>query len=351
MTDRTTTSGRAIAGAKSSARGGPSGREAVGHYVGQPAGDAAQAVRRAGLRPGLDRLFGCAVELIGLVVAQDPTAGSSLARNGMVTLYVAAPGTEPTDDESDAARGGNDGPEPALAQTEADLAEAASTPVRLLRRKPGRAGRAAQAFEAPSVGADSCNSDPLRVRLPRWISTRRTAGVDDGMMVVVRAPRRIFRPLGRSCRVPRDREHDSNSRRGRDRLFVSPYHLFPAGASGSAHCRAAPFRARGASPLGRRPGNHAHGRLRPSRRDPGRTRLACCTSNQACLSSRAIRAPACNSCDLYRDAVAARHCCRPAVRGARRDDARPRDACRAYLHLWATRQSRAKGRTAPGRST
>jgi hypothetical protein len=65
----------------------------------QPAGDAAQGVRRSGLCPGLDRSFGCEAELIGLVVAQEPAAGSDLARNGMVTLYVAAPGSGPMDEE------------------------------------------------------------------------------------------------------------------------------------------------------------------------------------------------------------------------------------------------------------
>jgi len=154
MTDRTTSAGRAIAGAKPTRRGGPSGRQAVGDYVGQPAGDAAQAVRRAGLRPGLDRSFGCAEELIGLVVAQEPTAGSSLARNGMVTLYVAAPGSEPIDEETDAARVESGGPEPAaLGQAEAEQAEAASAPARVRRRKPGLARRAAPEFDAPPAPA------------------------------------------------------------------------------------------------------------------------------------------------------------------------------------------------------
>src|ERR1700683_4408612 len=92
MTDRTASSGRAVERSKSARRGGPSGRQAVGDYVGRPASDAAQAVRRAGLRPGLDRSFGCASELVGQVVEQEPTAGSDLTRNGLVTLYVAAPG-------------------------------------------------------------------------------------------------------------------------------------------------------------------------------------------------------------------------------------------------------------------
>src|ERR1039458_7132903 len=128
MTDRTASSGRAIQRAKTTRRGGPSGRQAVGDYVGQPAGDAAQAVRRAGLRPGLDRSFGCAEELTGLVVAQEPTAGSDLARNGMVTLYVAAPGSEPIDEGTDAAQVESRGLEPA--SVEAEQADAARAPAR-----------------------------------------------------------------------------------------------------------------------------------------------------------------------------------------------------------------------------
>jgi len=64
----------------------------VSDYVGQPAAGAAQLVRRAGLRPGLDRAYGYEAELLGSVVAQEPMGGSELARNAIVTLYVAAPG-------------------------------------------------------------------------------------------------------------------------------------------------------------------------------------------------------------------------------------------------------------------
>ncbi|MHB8233486.1 MAG: PASTA domain-containing protein, partial [Solirubrobacteraceae bacterium] len=69
---------------------------AVGDYVGQSAGHAARAVRRAGLRPGLDRFFGSDPELIGTIVAQEPPAGSELVRNAKVILYVAAPGPPQT---------------------------------------------------------------------------------------------------------------------------------------------------------------------------------------------------------------------------------------------------------------
>ena len=66
MSNRTATPDRASQRGKAARRGGPSGRLVVGEYVGQAAADAAQAVRRAGLRPGLDRSFGCEAELIGL---------------------------------------------------------------------------------------------------------------------------------------------------------------------------------------------------------------------------------------------------------------------------------------------
>jgi hypothetical protein len=154
MTDRTAALERGIARAKTARRGGPSGRQAVGDYVGQPAGDAAQAVRRAGLRPGLDRSFGCAEELIGLVVAQEPTAGSDLARNGMVTLYVAAPGNEPVEGDTDTAGLDTDAPPPAPpepVEVEVATSEGPSARARVRRRKPGHARRATPAFDLPTA--------------------------------------------------------------------------------------------------------------------------------------------------------------------------------------------------------
>ena len=163
MTDRTASTGRTVERVKSARRGGPSGRQAVGDYVGQPAGDAAQAVRRAGLRPGLDRSFGCAEELIGLVVAQEPTAGSSLARNGMVTLYVAAPGSEPIDERTDAAQVESGGREPAaVASVEVEQADSASAPARVRRRKRGSARRAAPVIGAPPAPAPPDRASPSK---------------------------------------------------------------------------------------------------------------------------------------------------------------------------------------------
>ena len=150
MNDRTAVQARGTQRAKSTRRGGPSGRQVVGEYVGQPAGDAAQAVRRAGLCPGLDRSFGCEAELIGLVVAQEPTAGSDLARNGMVTLYVAAPGAGPMDEEPAATDAVDEAPVTVTAVlAEIEPPDAASRPRRARRRKPGLARQATRVVDPP----------------------------------------------------------------------------------------------------------------------------------------------------------------------------------------------------------
>jgi len=135
--------------ARAAPRGSSGGRLLVGEYVGQAAGEAAQAVRRAGLRPSLDRSFGYAPDLVGSVVAQEPPAGSDLGRNGLVTLYVAAPGLAAPDGD------GGDGL-PELRDPVADaLPPAAASPSPRVEprarrpRKPGRAARAPHVFETP----------------------------------------------------------------------------------------------------------------------------------------------------------------------------------------------------------
>jgi|SRR6202035_5872453 len=80
---------------RESRQGATHRRLLVSEYIGEMAADAAQAIRRAGLRPGLERSVGGEAELLGQVVAQEPPAGSELARNAMVTLYVAAPAATP----------------------------------------------------------------------------------------------------------------------------------------------------------------------------------------------------------------------------------------------------------------
>jgi hypothetical protein len=152
MTERAATPARRTKRPQDARRGGgPSGRLEVGEYVGQPASDAAQAVRRAGLKPGLERSFGCEAELLGLVVAQEPGAGSELARNGMVTLYVAAPGVSPADEDTDGHAGID--PDPAAAAAAPAVvpqADAPQAPARARRRrKPGLAGTAPQVSDTP----------------------------------------------------------------------------------------------------------------------------------------------------------------------------------------------------------
>jgi len=152
-------------------RGGATGRQTVGEYTGQPAGDAAQAVRRAGLRPGLERSFGCDPSLLGLVVSQEPAAGSALARNGMVTLHVAAPGT------GSAAADTTPAPEPARPPAREPRRESEPAPARLdvgggdrelreatgtarRRRKRGLSGRAPEVFDVPPAPIPPAAREP-----------------------------------------------------------------------------------------------------------------------------------------------------------------------------------------------
>lgn len=167
--------------------GGHAAGVRVGDYVGEGAAEAARAVRRAGLRPGLDRSFGCAAELTGLVVAQEPASGEQLARNGMVTLYVAAPGTdaEPHAESHDHQRlGAEETAEHASPAPAAAVASAAGP----RRRKPGRARGAEQrtlevapestsrtrygeTYETPGPADTQTaerNDDPQPGLQPRW---------------------------------------------------------------------------------------------------------------------------------------------------------------------------------------
>lgn len=90
MSEIETGSNRAAPGSKSPRRGPPAARLVAGDYVGQQASVAAQAIRRMDLRPGLERSFDDHAP-VGAVLGQDPAPGESVARGGMVTLYVAAP--------------------------------------------------------------------------------------------------------------------------------------------------------------------------------------------------------------------------------------------------------------------
>lgn len=98
------------------------GRLRVAEHVGQAAGDAAQAIRRAGLRPALERSFDHPDRPVGQVVAQEPAAGTEMPRGALVTIYVAARSVEAQDGEQEAGSPGergaseNDSPEPAAVQ-------------------------------------------------------------------------------------------------------------------------------------------------------------------------------------------------------------------------------------------
>jgi hypothetical protein len=179
MNDRTAVQARETQRAKSSRRGGSSGRQVVGEYIGQPAGDAAQAVRRTGLCPGLDRSFGCEAELIGLVVAQEPAAGSDLARNGMVTLYVAAPGAGPMDREPAASETVDRAPAPTPVTSVLAEVERLDAPRSTRRRKPGLARQAARVFDQPPAPV-STERDPTEEVLPapEWGSPDRVHAPD-----------------------------------------------------------------------------------------------------------------------------------------------------------------------------
>jgi hypothetical protein len=148
MNDRTAVQTRGAQHAQSIRRGGPPGRLVVEEYVGRVALDAAQAVRCAGLRSGLVRSFGCEAELIGLVVAQEPVAGSDLARNGMVTLYVAAPGNAPLDADT-ASETSGEPPPAASVQAGVAPADAVSAASARRRRKQGLAEHATPVFDPP----------------------------------------------------------------------------------------------------------------------------------------------------------------------------------------------------------
>jgi len=135
--------------ARTPRRGGPTGRLLVGDYVGHLAADAAQAVRRAGLRPGLDRSFGCDPNQTGHVVAQEPPAGDELERNGMVTLYVAAPGMAGVEEAAAAAETAQNLPAPPRAP-HVTAAPTPSVTARARRpRKPGLATSTTHAFDPP----------------------------------------------------------------------------------------------------------------------------------------------------------------------------------------------------------
>jgi hypothetical protein len=59
-------------------------------YAGRGAANVADDLRRLGLRPGVQRVDATTSDEVGSILAQDPPAGASAARNTVVTLFVGA---------------------------------------------------------------------------------------------------------------------------------------------------------------------------------------------------------------------------------------------------------------------
>ncbi|HEX8714902.1 MAG TPA: PASTA domain-containing protein [Solirubrobacteraceae bacterium] len=150
MEDTATTSQRSAPRSAGAPRGAPSRGQSVEDFVGALANEAAQALRRVGLKPGLERTFGYEAELVGRVVAQEPQAGAQLARNGLVVLYVAAPRSarEVDDAAEPAALERSEQEQPTRALDRAELASQGAAAPR--RRKPGRSRSAPLLDIAPS---------------------------------------------------------------------------------------------------------------------------------------------------------------------------------------------------------
>jgi hypothetical protein len=73
-------------------------------YAGRGAANVADDLRRLGLRPGVQRVDATTPDEVGAILAQDPPAGASAARNTVVTLFVGAathhtPTTDPQPSE------------------------------------------------------------------------------------------------------------------------------------------------------------------------------------------------------------------------------------------------------------
>jgi hypothetical protein len=162
MSQRGTSFGRSAEVARDAPGGPPLRGILASDYIGEMAADAAQAIRRAGLRPGLERSLGCEPELLGLVVAQEPAAGTELARNAMVTLYVAARGPAPAPEPSAGDPAGSfDATPPSNPVSQALDAEDGvrrSEPSRRRRRKSRPGAQPRTAFATPLV--------PLRQEAP-----------------------------------------------------------------------------------------------------------------------------------------------------------------------------------------
>lgn len=156
---------------KAGGRGKPPGRLVVGDYVGVPAAQAAQSVRRAGLTPGVDRSLGCEPALIGVVIAQEPPAGSELARNGMVTLYAGVPDaarTEATNEATGARVELHEASPPAPSGADTDVHVPPPETGAARRRKPGRGETRAGHMFDPAPEPKTPGPDTRSPEVDEW---------------------------------------------------------------------------------------------------------------------------------------------------------------------------------------
>jgi hypothetical protein len=158
MTHRPVTPSPTAERGREAHRGTTRGRLLVADYVGQAAAEAAQAVRRAGLRPGLERSFDCSPELLGQVVAHEPPAGSELGRNAMVTLYVGAPGATAVDDDPAGHPAPSSEPDPSSAKPDEALQVDGYVHGEQPRARRRRKGRPVD--WAPRLFDSSCELNP-----------------------------------------------------------------------------------------------------------------------------------------------------------------------------------------------
>jgi hypothetical protein len=157
------------------ATGAAPGRLTVGDYIGVPAAEAARAVRRAGLRPGLDRQLGHDGATVGLVVAQDPEPGSSHQRGGMVVLFVGAP--HPRDGRKAEER---EEPPAACALQEMPGARSGSAHPQPSARRRRKARPALAGTRPGEPRPEPRAEDPLTTQPTLWVQQQPTAQESDG---------------------------------------------------------------------------------------------------------------------------------------------------------------------------
>jgi hypothetical protein len=178
------------------------GAVVVGDYLGEPAAEAARAVRRLGLRPGLDRQFGGEPHTIGLVLAQEPQPGGEAPRGAMVTLYVSAPAAGGQEPQAEQEEGGDDPPrsDDPPAPPSPSAGGAASTERARRKRRPGAGAPAVRDQPPPPVVPEEppASERPGTQQEPQWRDGDRgeqgTEASDPAWDQLTLAMRDVFQP-------------------------------------------------------------------------------------------------------------------------------------------------------------